>query len=95
MKKLGAKKIQEKASELKGWVADDVTQVLQKEFTFKDFSDAMIFANRVGEIAEEENHHPDMCISWGSVVVILTTHDVGGLTQKDFDIAERVERMGK
>lgn len=95
MIKFTEEQIQEEVAKLNGWFADEETQILQKEFTFENFSDAMVFANKVGEIAEEENHHPDICVSYGSVVVMLTTHDKGGLTQKDFMCAARIEEIGK
>lgn len=95
MKQLDNNQIENRLKALEEWTADVETQILQKEFQFQNFTDAMVFANRVAEIAEEEDHHPDICISWGSVVIMLTTHDAGGLTQKDFDVAERIEEIGE
>lgn len=95
MKLLDQNNIEEKLRDLPEWSADVETGLLQKEFQFKDFADAMVFVNRVGELAEEENHHPDICISYSSVVLMLTTHDAGGLTQKDFSFAKRIEEVGE
>ncbi|MEX0934732.1 MAG: 4a-hydroxytetrahydrobiopterin dehydratase [Candidatus Paceibacterota bacterium] len=93
-KTLTNEEIQEEVKELSGWIADTETSLLQKEFEFENFSDAMVFVNRVAEIAEEENHHPDICVSYNSVVLMLTTHDAGGLTQRDFYVAGRIEELG-
>lgn len=79
--------------QLNGWQTDDDYALIQKEFSFPNYSDAMVFANKVAEIAEDENHHPDMCISYGSVLVMLTTHDVGGLSEKDFSVAKKIDSI--
>ena len=65
-------------------------EILTRTFTFPDFRDSMKFANRVAEIADELNHHPDMHISYGSVTLSLTTHDAKGLSEKDFELAKRI-----
>jgi 4a-hydroxytetrahydrobiopterin dehydratase len=64
---------------------------LVKEFEFPDFKEALGFTNRVGAIAEEEGHHPDIYLSWGKVRVSISTHKVGGLTESDFILAAKVE----
>jgi len=64
-----------------------------KDFYFKDFKDALIFVNKVAEIAERQNHHPDITLSYGHVRVSLTTHDSKGLTEKDFVLAEEIDRI--
>ena len=75
-----------------GWnVADE--QRLEKEFAFKDFLQALAFTNAVGELAERLNHHPDIHLAWGKVKVTTWTHSAGGLTEKDFDLATRVESL--
>lgn len=60
------------------------------DFKFKDFGEAMVFVNRVAEMAEEADHHPDIDIRWNKVHLVLTTHAKGGLTQNDFDMAGRI-----
>lgn len=65
---------------------------LEKTFTFSDFRDALSFVNRIGAVAEEENHHPDIRLTYGKVVVQIWTHDVGGLTQNDFVLAAKIEK---
>ena len=66
---------------------------IERLFTFETFVDSMIFVNKVGEIAEEEGHHPDIRIVYNRVTLALTTHDAGGLTQKDFQIAHRIDSL--
>lgn len=90
---LKQKEVHEKLQELEQWGRDENYSVIQKEFKFATFSDAMVFMNEVAEIAEEENHHPDMCVSYDTVVCMLSTHDVGGLTEKDFEVADKIDKM--
>lgn len=65
---------------------------LEREFTFRNFADAMAFANRVAEIAEAENHHPDLHVAWGKCVVEIWTHKIDGLTESDFFFAAKTDR---
>ena len=60
---------------------------------FKDFVAAMKFVNAVAKAAEKAAHHPDIDISWNRVTLALTTHDAGGLTEKDFDLARKFDRI--
>jgi 4a-hydroxytetrahydrobiopterin dehydratase len=60
------------------------------DYTFADFGEAMVFVNRVAEMAEENNHHPDIDIRWNKVHLVLTSHDAGGLTQQDIELANRI-----
>ena len=64
---------------------------LAKSFTFPDFRKALDFVNRVGAIAEEEGHHPDLCLSWGKVDVTTWTHKIDGLTESDFILAAKID----
>ncbi len=66
---------------------------LEKEFTFEDFKGALEFTNRVGEIAEEQGHHPDIYLAWGKVKLRVWTHKVEGLTESDFILAAKVENL--
>lgn len=68
---------------------------LEKEFTFKNFRDALGFTNRVGEVAESNNHHPDIYLAWGKVKTTLWTHKIDGLTESDFVMAAKIERVPK
>ncbi|MBR9700484.1 4a-hydroxytetrahydrobiopterin dehydratase, partial [Candidatus Woesearchaeota archaeon] len=65
--------------------------MMEKEFSFPDFKTALDFVNKVGELAEEEDHHPDIFLSWGKVHIQLTTHSENGLTGKDVHLAKRIE----
>ncbi len=64
---------------------------LERLFRFQDFAAALAFTNRVGAIAEAQDHHPDLHLSWGRVRVVLWTHVAGGLTENDFILAARID----
>jgi 4a-hydroxytetrahydrobiopterin dehydratase len=66
---------------------------LEKEFTFKDFRQALDFTNEVGELAETVGHHPDICLSWGKVRITIWTHKIDGLTESDFILAAKVNEI--
>ena len=66
---------------------------LEREFSFPDFATALAFVNRVGALAEEMDHHPDIHLSWGKVVVSVWTHSAGGLTDKDFALARGADGL--
>ena len=66
---------------------------LEREFKFKNFIDALRFTNRVGELAEQQGHHPDIYLSWGMVKVTLWTHKIDGLTESDFVLAAKIDRL--
>lgn len=66
---------------------------LEREFSFPDFRSALEFTNRVGAIAEEVQHHPDIYLSWGKVVVRTWSHDVDGITQRDHRLAGRIDEL--
>jgi 4a-hydroxytetrahydrobiopterin dehydratase len=65
-----------------------------RTFEFKDFSGSLKFINKVGELAEKAGHHPDIDIRYSKVRLALTTHDAGGLTVKDFDLASEIDQVG-
>jgi 4a-hydroxytetrahydrobiopterin dehydratase len=67
---------------------------LVKQVTLADFAAALEWVNRVGALAEEHNHHPDIAISWNKVTLRLSTHSAGGLTDMDFDLAHAVDAIG-
>ncbi|MGH7882318.1 MAG: 4a-hydroxytetrahydrobiopterin dehydratase [Candidatus Dormibacteraceae bacterium] len=69
-------------------------QQLVKRFGFPDFKSAVDFVNRITEVAEAEGHHPDLLVQWGSVRVQLWTHAAGGLTENDFILAAKLDRLG-
>jgi 4a-hydroxytetrahydrobiopterin dehydratase len=66
---------------------------LEKSFKFPDFKKALKFTNRVGKIAEEQGHHPDVFLAYGEVRIQLSTHSAGGLTENDFILAAKVDGL--
>jgi 4a-hydroxytetrahydrobiopterin dehydratase len=80
-----------RASALPGWQIE--SGELVKSFQFTDFRAALGFVNRVGEAAEAAQHHPDIDIRYNKVRLSLVTHDAGGLTEKDFDLATKANSM--
>lgn len=65
---------------------------ISREFTFRDFIEALEFVNRVGDLAELEGHHPDILIhSWNKVLITLYTHSIGGLSENDFILASKID----
>jgi 4a-hydroxytetrahydrobiopterin dehydratase len=78
---------------LPGWSVE--TGQLVKGFTFATFSEAIAFVNRVAELAEEVQHHPDMLIQYATVTMRLSTHSEGGITDKDTQLARGIEQQAK
>ena len=68
---------------------------LWREYTFKDFARAIKFVNKVAEIAESENHHPDVHVHYNLVKLVLWTHDIGGLSQNDFIVAAKIDALSE
>jgi 4a-hydroxytetrahydrobiopterin dehydratase len=66
---------------------------LRRSFRFKNFREALGFVNKVGELAEEQGHHPDICFGWGRVEVLVWTHKINGLTESDFIFAAKVDTL--
>lgn len=89
--KLSAEKIEEELKKLDGWTTED--SKLKKRFKFENFAQSLDFVNKVGEIAERRDHHPDIYFGWGYAEFEITTHDVGGLTHNDFELAEEIESI--
>ncbi|MEJ7624035.1 MAG: 4a-hydroxytetrahydrobiopterin dehydratase [Pyrinomonadaceae bacterium] len=76
---------------LDGWAASSTE--LTKKWKFKDFAQALDFVNKVGVLAEAADHHPDIKLGWGYVEIGLTTHDRGGVTDVDLDLAAEIGRI--
>ncbi|MFA6030252.1 MAG: 4a-hydroxytetrahydrobiopterin dehydratase [Elusimicrobiota bacterium] len=79
-------------TKLDGWSLNEKGR-LEKSWRFPDFRAALAFVVRVGALAEEEGHHPDVRLSWGKVALELWTHKAGGLTENDFLLASKVDRL--
>jgi len=86
-------KVQEMLGQLQnGWQTTHDHSRLERTFAFKGFAPALAFANKVGDIAEKEAHHPDLHIRWGSCTVEIWTHKINGLTESDFVLAAKTDR---
>jgi 4a-hydroxytetrahydrobiopterin dehydratase len=79
-------------AQVKEWkVAND--HHIERQFTFPDFKSALDFVNRVGALAEDQGHHPDIYLAWGKVRVTIWTHKIDGLTESDFILAAKIDRL--
>lgn len=76
-----------------GWNVERGAKKISKQFKFKNFVEAMEFANKITPIAETEGHHPDLSVGWGRVGVELSTHAIGGLSENDFILAAKIDRI--
>lgn len=87
--------IQARLGALSGWQRADVggKPGIRKMYKRKDFLDGLGFVTRVAVLAEQANHHPDVLLTWPGVTMMLTTHDAGGLTEKDFALAAKIEAV--
>ena len=66
---------------------------IRRAFTFPDFRQALAFVNKVGELAEQQGHHPDILLSWGKAEITTWTHKINGLTESDFVLAAKIDRL--
>jgi 4a-hydroxytetrahydrobiopterin dehydratase len=78
---------------LGGWAYDAAGGAITRAFKFKDFSEAFAFMSRVALAAEKAGHHPDWSNSYNSVTIALSTHDAGGLTDKDIALAQAIDKL--
>ncbi|MEJ7848087.1 MAG: 4a-hydroxytetrahydrobiopterin dehydratase [Pyrinomonadaceae bacterium] len=90
-KKLEPQEIEKRLAGLEGWTAEDGK--LKKRLKFENFTESLKFVNKVAEIAEDADHHPDIKFGWGFAEVEITTHDRGGITDFDFNLAEKINRQ--
>ena len=77
--------------ELYGWRRE--VDHLKKRWTFLDFASSLAFVNRIGELAEAADHHPDITFGWGYAEIVLTTHDRCGITDVDMELARQIDRL--
>lgn len=89
---LSSEEIARRLASLAGWQLKGKT--IEKKFRFADFRAAMGFVNRVADLAEVEDHHPDILIHYRDVTLVLWTHAAGGLTERDFQLAADIDRVG-
>jgi 4a-hydroxytetrahydrobiopterin dehydratase len=88
-RKLSPDEVAEKLKELEGWVTDG--DAIKCRFKFENFAQSLEFVNKVGAIAEEADHHPDITFGWGYAEIALTTHDRGGVTEFDIELARQID----
>ena len=84
--------INEMSSQLPDWQVVNEHH-LQRSYRFKDFRETLDFVNRVGELAEEQGHHPDICFGWGKADITIWTHKIDGLTESDFVLAAKIDKL--
>jgi len=90
---LGTEEVRRRAGALQGWTVLEGKK-LSRDFRFPDFKTALDFVNRIGEVAEQQGHHPDIRLTWGAVGVETWTHDAGGMTEQDFLLAASIDQLG-
>jgi 4a-hydroxytetrahydrobiopterin dehydratase len=92
MSRLTQDQIVKYLTDLEDWSQEE--NHISKIFQLKDFAEALAFVNKIGAEAEKMDHHPDIFIhSWNKVKITLSTHSEGGITEKDFQLAEKIERL--
>lgn len=85
--------VEKKLSEIPEWGSDSDVNSISRTWQFRDFPQSMNFANAVAALAEEYNHHPEILISYDTVTLVLSTHSAGGLTDKDFLLAHKIDEL--
>ena len=90
-RKLTADEVVKKLDSLDGWAADG--DAIKRRFEFANFAESLEFVNKVGAIAEEADHHPDITFGWGYAEIATTTHDRGGLTDFDIELARQINDL--
>ena len=94
MGKLNQDQINTNLSKLSGWIFEN--ESILKQFQFKDFMEALSFVNAVGLESEKMDHHPDILMfAWNKVKITISTHNAGGVTEKDFSLASKIEERIK
>jgi 4a-hydroxytetrahydrobiopterin dehydratase len=89
---LHGEQLHDLSHQLPNWRVIDEHHIT-RTFTFPDFKSALDFVNRVGAIAEEQGHHPDIVLAWGKVEITIWTHKVNGLTESDFILAAKIDQL--
>jgi 4a-hydroxytetrahydrobiopterin dehydratase len=89
---LKGKELQDLAKQVPGWVVVNEHHIT-KTFPFPDFRQALAFVNKVGDVAEEQGHHPDILLGWGKAEITSWTHKIDGLTESDFILAAKIDKL--
>lgn len=92
---LSRSEAEQRLSALDGWQLSADGKAIRKHYKFSNFTEALAYTNRLGALAEEANHHPDLTLGWGYVGVTFTTHDAGGLRDNDFAMAKKADSLLK
>tara|TARA_B100000029_G_scaffold470723_1_gene509773 strand:- start:362 stop:703 length:342 start_codon:yes stop_codon:yes gene_type:complete len=91
--KLNFEEIPKYLSKINEWQINDSQEMIFKKFKFKSFKQALHFTNLVGELAENEKHHPDISLGWGYVLIMIHTHAIKGLSVNDFILASKIDNI--
>lgn len=91
MTKLNSTKILNQISSY--WKLSENNDLLSRRFELSNFAEALNLVNKIGELAETEQHHPDINLGWGYVEVYLSTHDIGGISDKDIALAQTIDKL--
>ena len=91
--KLSDQEINENLLNIKNWKLNNKREMIYKKVKFKDFKLALTFTNLIGEIAEEEGHHPDISIGYGYCLIMIHTHAINGLSLNDFILASKIDQI--
>ena len=89
--KLTSTEVEENLAGLADWTV--ANEKLARKFTFKNFAESLEFINKIGAIAEAVDHHPDILFGWGYAEIFITTHDAGGITERDFALARQINNI--
>ena len=89
---LAGKELEELAKQVPQWKVADGHHIT-RSFAFPDFRQALVFVNKVGELAESQGHHPDILLSWGKAEITIWTHKINGLTESDFVLAAKIDKL--
>lgn len=92
-RKLSPAEIEEHLTSLNGWAVDG--NFIKKRYKFENFAESLAFVNQVGEIAEQADHHPDITFGWGYAEIATTTHDRGGVTDFDLELARSINNISR
>ncbi|MEM0173678.1 MAG: 4a-hydroxytetrahydrobiopterin dehydratase [Sulfolobaceae archaeon] len=89
--KLQENEILDRLKSLKGWKYENGR--IRKELRFKDFKEAINFLVKLQPVADSLDHHPDICVQYNKVIIEIFTHDVNGITEKDFELAREIDKL--
>lgn len=92
MSKLSQPEIEQALSRVPGWTLEG--NHIRRTYTLPSFPESMLYAGMVAQLAQQADHHPDILIQYDKVTLTLSTHTAGGLTEKDFALAQRIDAMG-